>query len=542
MSAPPPPAAGGPPESRIHLFAGLLVAQVLVLAFILAAFPARNPDLWTHLAVGRLIAAGDYKFGEDPLAYTTAGVYWVNHAWLSDLVTYKLYAALGDGLVVLKGLFVVGIAAVLLSCRRAGAGLVVPALLTALALFAMSPRLLLQPALVSVGLLAVTVRLLLRPPTPRAVYFLPLVMVLWVNLDEWFILGPLAVGLVWLGERLTSGRAGGVSPQNPAAHQGADAPPAPGSRAVPTWLLAAVVAACCLSPHHVKAFVLPPELSPAARAAFGGDPRFDRVFEPGWRYARFADPAERLTAGGVAYLALLVLGLVSFVATRRSPRWDRLLLWLAFLGLSLWNVRLVAFFAAVAGPVTALNLQDWAAARPARPAGKSPRRSRLGPVGQLSAAVAGFAVLAVCWTGWPQAPLTDARNVGWAVQPDAGMRDGAEARAGWRADGRLGPDDRAFHVHPDGAAHAAYFAPGERCFLDHRLGLFGGAAKEYATVCKALGVSGEPDGPFPGAAAGPLRDRGVTVVVLTDPSPARLDVGFFRLYAARAPLLAVSGR
>ena len=127
MSAPPPPAAGGPPESRIHLFAGLLVAQVLVLAFILAAFPARNPDLWTHLAVGRLIAAGDYKFGEDPLAYTTAGVYWVNHAWLSDLVTYKLYAALGDGLVVLKGLFVVGIAAVLLSCRRAGAGLVVPA-------------------------------------------------------------------------------------------------------------------------------------------------------------------------------------------------------------------------------------------------------------------------------------------------------------------------------------------------------------------------------------------------------------------------------
>jgi tetratricopeptide (TPR) repeat protein len=515
MSAPAPPAGGSPaPTPGARLFAGLLVVQVLALAFVLAAFPARNPDLWTHLALGRLIADGGYHFGEDPLAYTTAGVYWANHAWLFDLLLYQLYTAFGDGLVLLKGLFVVGVAAVLLSCRRPGAGLLVPALVTALALLAMSPRLLLQPSLVSVGLLAVTVRLLLRPPAPWAVYLLPAVVALWVNLDEWFLLGPLAVALVWLGERL-----------------GAPAEP----RRVPTWLLVGTVAACCLGPHHVRSFSLPAELSPAVRSAFGDDPRFEHVFEPGWRLARFADPAERLTAGGVAYLALLALGAASFVMTRRAVRWDRLLLWLAFAGLSLWGVRLVAFFAAVAGPVAVLNLQDYAAARPTGPTVVRPRWRWAGRVG---GALAGFVALAVCWTGWPQAPRTDARKVGWAVQPDPGLVRGAELRAGWAADAR------AFHLHPDSAAHAAWFAPGERCFLDHRLGLFAPVAGEYRTICRAVGVLGDPDGPFPGPAADLLRGRGVAYLVVTDADQGRLEAAFVRLNdpAAGAPLLLVAGR
>ncbi|MBX9582182.1 MAG: hypothetical protein K2X87_17900, partial [Gemmataceae bacterium] len=514
MSALAPP-AGGPPTPAARLSAGLLVVQVLALAFVLAAFPARNPDLWTHLAIGRLIAGGGYHFGQDPLAYTTAGQYWANHAWLSDLILYQLYTAFGDGLVLLKGLFVVGVAAVLLSCRRPGAGLRTPALVTALALLAMSPRLLLQPSLVSVGLLAVTVRLLLRPPAPWAGYVLPAVVALWVNLDEWFFLGPVAVGLVWLGERL-----------GPAAEP----------RRVPTWLLIGTIAACCLSPHHVRSFSLPAELSPAVRSAFADDPRFERIFEPGWRLARFADPAERLTGGGLADLVLFALGVVSFAATRRAVRWDRLLLWLTFAGLSVWNVRLVAVFAAVAGPVAVLNLQDYAAARPI---GSTKLRPRWRWAGRVAGVLAGFVVLALCWTGWPQAPLTDARKVGWAVQPDPGLVRAAQLRAWWSD-----PDARAFHAHPDSAAHAAWFAPGERCFLDHRLGLFAPVAGEYRAICQAVGVVGKPDGPFPGPAAGLLRDRGISYLVVSDSNPARLEAAFVRLNdpAAGAPLLLIGGR
>src|SRR5262245_40444663 len=68
----------------------LLVAGVLLLAFFVASFRATNSDLWMHLAAGRLIAQGQFPFGADPFASTTAGMRWVNNAWLADLAAYGL--------------------------------------------------------------------------------------------------------------------------------------------------------------------------------------------------------------------------------------------------------------------------------------------------------------------------------------------------------------------------------------------------------------------------------------------------------------------
>ena len=152
------PAVGG---RRPLPLSALVVVQVLALAFILASFPVRNADFWSHLAVGRTISDGAYRFGVDPLAYTTAGIYWANTAWLFDFLLYHAFTALGDGVVLLKATFVVCLAGVLLLGRRPGSGAVVPALMTALVLLAMAPRLMLQPGLVSAGLLAVTTVILL---------------------------------------------------------------------------------------------------------------------------------------------------------------------------------------------------------------------------------------------------------------------------------------------------------------------------------------------------------------------------------------------
>jgi hypothetical protein len=61
-----------------------LAAGVLVFAFLVASFPVRNSDFWQHLATGRLLSEGEYKFGVDPFSWTTEGIYWANHAWLFD--------------------------------------------------------------------------------------------------------------------------------------------------------------------------------------------------------------------------------------------------------------------------------------------------------------------------------------------------------------------------------------------------------------------------------------------------------------------------
>ena len=99
--------------------------------------------------------------------------------------------------------------------------------------------LLLQPACGSLVLLGLVLWLLWRR---RAVAVLPLIFVLWVNLDAWFVLGLLLVGLVCLTEML------GL--RDPAAPR------------LPVWLAPACLVGCFVNPHHIFAFRLPDELSP----------------------------------------------------------------------------------------------------------------------------------------------------------------------------------------------------------------------------------------------------------------------------------------
>src|SRR5438132_5018306 len=47
-----------------------LMAVVLALAFLVAAFTARNSHLWMRLATGRLLVHSHYSFGADPYSYT----------------------------------------------------------------------------------------------------------------------------------------------------------------------------------------------------------------------------------------------------------------------------------------------------------------------------------------------------------------------------------------------------------------------------------------------------------------------------------------
>src|SRR5205807_1548788 len=77
---------------------------------------------------------------------------------------------------------------------------------TLLALLAVSTRYFLQPTMVSYLFLGLTLYLLTRDEgktnaagAPRHLWLLPPLFALWVNLDAWFFLGPLCVGLYLLG-------------------------------------------------------------------------------------------------------------------------------------------------------------------------------------------------------------------------------------------------------------------------------------------------------------------------------------------------------
>ena len=177
-----------------------LVGLTVAFAFLSGSFVARNSDLWLHLAAGRLIVNGQYSFGVDPFSYATVGRYWANHAWLSDTGMYLVHRSLGGGaLVVFKAAIVALIASVMFWMAHDGGPIWLRTSCILLAILAMTPRLLLQPSVISFFMLALCLGCLhAGGHWFRAV---PILIVLWVNLDSWFVLGPLLVVLFSAGRR-----------------------------------------------------------------------------------------------------------------------------------------------------------------------------------------------------------------------------------------------------------------------------------------------------------------------------------------------------
>ena len=461
------PESSSPPPARSRSDA-VLAALVVGFAFLAASFTARNSDVWRHLAAGRLILNGDYSFGTDPFSFATLDQYWANHSWLADAGMFLAFTKVGGAaLVALKAVGVAVLAALMLAAARGRGPFWVAAGCVTLGVLAASPRLVLDTACISMVLLALCL-VLIR--SERGARFLPLVVAAWVNLDGWFVLGPLLVGLVWVGRRI--GRT----------------PP------LPPWTFALCVAACVLSPHHVRAFTLPAELSPTVwGGAFRTDPRFAAFFAHPWHA-----PADDLA--GWAFFALVGLGILSMIVNRRVPAEWRLV-WCAFLALAAWNARLVPFFAVAAAPVTALALRDRLAP------------DFLNRAGRALAFTLGVALVLLAWQGMLQGLRPGDRGTAWAVHPDPTLERVATGLVG---------EKRFAATHPDVSNYAAWFAPGVKTFVDSRFNLFAHVATDFVNVSRHVGVLprvGEMDASSGGTY---LFNEKVERVVLYDPDPRRV--------------------
>src|SRR5262249_16922378 len=149
---------------------------------------------------------------------------------------FQSYRLLGpEGLVILKALLMVALAALMLSFRSSREQFWLAPLLTALVFVVITPRLLLQPTLISFVLLGLSLWLLWRGGWKL---FLR-VCLLGGKVGRWFWLGRLFVALFWVGQRLSNGEPW-----------------------VPAWLIPAFFLVCLLNPHLFHSFLSPPvELS-----------------------------------------------------------------------------------------------------------------------------------------------------------------------------------------------------------------------------------------------------------------------------------------
>jgi hypothetical protein len=473
----------------------VLAGTVVALAFLVASFTARNNELMLHLATGRALLDGSYKFGEDPFSYTTSGVRWVNHSWLWDGLTYLVFKYLGGPvLIVLKALLVAVLAGFMLAVRRRGQSLWIPAVCVLVATLALGQRLLLQPVIISYLFLGITLYLLQKPApleksvskrrgsapgSRRHLWLLVPLFVLWVNLDQWFFLGPLTVALWWIGELIQDWFA--------PVKEGSDQRAAGDNRALALVLFVGVFA-CLINPHHIYAFTLPAVLSEdGAGGLLQNDYYFASMF---WGAIDYYKSPAGWSVVGVAFLVLLGLGLLSFAVNLANWRGWRITVWGFFAALAIYHVRAVPFFAVVGGSIAALNFQDAVT----HFLGATPRMSanwrQWAIAGRVLTLVGAAILLLLAWPGWLVATVTRGeiagRNVAWLVEMDPGLEKAAKQIQEWHTEGVLGPNDHGVNLSPDVAFALAWFAPDEKGFLDNRLAIFVKAGADYEEANKAL--------------------------------------------------------
>lgn len=436
---------------------GLAVLATLLLAGLLGTAVIRNADIWQHLAAGRLISAGELRFGDDPFSFTTAGQTWVNHAWGFDVGVYQVWQVAGPaGVVLARGAVVLVLAAALMGVRRPGAGLALPAFGAALALVAANARLpFFQPATVSYALTAVLVCLLTAAPRWRTPWLGPLAFFLlhahWVNHDGWFWLGPVILLAYAAGQSAAGGDGSG--------------------RSNGWWALCllAAVAGGLANPFHVAAYGLPDELAPSF---------FDQSIQYDSAFASYVfSPLEGVYPARVGAAAawtlyfLLPIGLISFALNIAGRPWGRLAVWAILAALACWRARLVPFFAVGGTPLVVLNIQDVLARTP-----MTPNRQQLSVFARVAAALAIFGLAVAAWPGWLGPRANDparAARVGLRIETDPGLVAAIAELAG-RKDVQ-----RCFCVAPESATLLAWHGPGLKSYVDTRWRLHAPRAADF---------------------------------------------------------------
>jgi hypothetical protein len=171
--------------------------------FSLAAVPPVDPDLWWHLANGRLMLTTGSIPHADLYSFSAAGHPWVMHEWLADLAMYVLYRLGGLPwlVAIFAGIVTAAAVCLYLLLRRTGLSPSATAALTLVGVLAGSTAWGARPQLLNLlfcGLLLLGL-VEYRAGRLHAVLLPPFIW-LWANLHSGFLVGVIIGGLFVAGE------------------------------------------------------------------------------------------------------------------------------------------------------------------------------------------------------------------------------------------------------------------------------------------------------------------------------------------------------
>src|SRR3984957_10539082 len=210
---PPRPVAGTPGEAgsragflqiiqRLFSFPAAMGALLVGAVFSSSRSFRVDPDLWWHIKVGETILATHRWPTTDIYSFTVSGQPWLAYEWLGDVLLAAVNRV--GGVLALEVLLIVlGSAVVLalyeLATIRSGnskAGFVASVVLFLLASVSFS----LRPQMLGYLFLILTLTALerFRQGKARAMWVLPVIMLLWVNTHGSWIIGMGAIFVYWM--------------------------------------------------------------------------------------------------------------------------------------------------------------------------------------------------------------------------------------------------------------------------------------------------------------------------------------------------------
>ena len=460
--------------SRACSGGGLLVLLLFAWSFLLGWRPMQNTDIWWHLRTGQLIWERGQVPHFDWFSFIGQGQTWIDLHWGFQLLAAGIYALgtrvspqWGINLLVLAKAFCL-LATVSVgwfaSCRDLPAW--AKALCWILPIVCLSGRAVVRPEMLSLLFLATWLAIVARGEnSPRLMWWLPLVQVVWTNCHGLFVLG-LVVGGAYGIDRLVRHLADGSWGLEPVRE-------VPSGMTV-TCVCALVAVACLINPYFEAGALFPLELYKKFSV--------DRLLY--MNIGEFQSPYDTVRhQGWILYFTsaagLWLITVVSFLWLARERRLSamRMLLFAAFSLLAWQATRNTTIFAVASAFVLCHNCGDALRLRfarkmrasqvagrttvsaPALEAGMRPRHRWLTVLLSLFIAV----LILTNFSGhWQR--LSGGTNFGLGEMPNW------YAHAAARFAGQEGFPKRAFVAHLGQAAvYIFHNAPERRVFMDGRL-------------------------------------------------------------------------
>lgn len=435
---------------------------VILLAFLLGCTEIGETQTLVHVKTGQyLLSHGVLPPRVDVFSYTAEGRPWVNLSWLFDLVLAGVFAVGGAiGLTIFKALLSAVAFGFLVNINLKGVSTWWSSVVAGLALLVCHSQFNALPEVITLlGLALVfwTIQRWLNNPATTTLWLLPVIFVVWSNLDPRAFLGLLFLLLYAAGEAIGSwaGHAG-IESSAQRRHLGV--------------AVACSFGAMLINPFGWHAWLAPLSLYrveyPALRQIYTGTGSFaDLQYRPVtdmtfWRGAGHA---------AIAWLVVLFSAIVSLVLNFRRLDWGHTFVFLGTLTVAAASPRELPATAIVLTVIAALNAEAWYRANFRQTYSVATSEIFFSRGGRALTVLSLFGLAGLAISGRLPMPFNARIGVGW-IPPLKSAIDSLQV------DLEDSFDDRPFTFRLQQGDLLIW--TGRKVFIDHRLPVYAGTGED----------------------------------------------------------------